>query len=155
MTISAEVMAAVTQIVGPAWVRRARSELDTYAMDGLPTRHSRPGAVVLPGSRDEVAALVKALSKRGIPFVARGAGTGLSGGALANHDAVNIVLTRLTRILEIDAANRRAVVEPGVVNVRLTEATASLGLHYAPDPSSQTACTLGGNVAETPAARIA
>ncbi len=148
MTISAEVMAAVTQIVGPAWVRRARSELDTYAMDGLPTRHSRPGAVVLPGSRDEVVALVKALSKRGIPFVARGAGTGLSGGALANHEAVNIVLTRLTRILEIDAANRRAVVEPGVVNVRLTEATASLGLHYAPDPSSQTACTLGGNVAE-------
>ena len=148
MTISGEVLAAVTRIVGPAWVRRSRSELDTYASDGLPTRHSRPGAVVLPGSRDEVVALVRTMAQHGIPFVARGAGTGLSGGALAGSDAVSIVLTRLTRIVEIDAANRRAVVEPGVVNVRLTEATSPFGLHYAPDPSSQTACTLGGNVAE-------
>ncbi len=148
MTISGEVLAAVTRIVGPAWVRRSRSELDTYASDGLPTRHSRPGAVVLPGSRDEVVALVRTMAQHGIPFVARGAGTGLSGGALAGSDAVTIVLTRLTRILEIDAANRRAVVEPGVVNVRLTEATTPFGLQYAPDPSSQTACTLGGNVAE-------
>ncbi|MCZ6915918.1 MAG: FAD-binding protein [Gemmatimonadetes bacterium] len=148
MTIPGEVMAAVTRIVGPAWVRRSRSELDTYASDGLPTRHSRPGAVVLPGSRDEVIALVRTMAQHRIPFVARGAGTGLSGGALAGSDAVTIVLTRLTRILEIDAANRRAVVEPGVVNVRLTEATTPFGLHYAPDPSSQTACTLGGNVAE-------
>ena len=107
-----------------------------------------PGVVVLPGTRDELIATVRLLAQRGVPFVPRGAGTGLSGGALADHDAVLLVLTRLNRILEIDARNRRAVVEPGVVNVRLSSAVRSHSLHYAPDPSSQTACTIGGNVAE-------
>src|SRR5206468_2811841 len=83
-----------------------------------------------------------------VPFVPRGAGTGLSGGALADERAVLVVLTRLARILRIDPVNRVAVVEPGVVNARLSAAAAPHGLHYAPDPSSQTACTLGGNVAE-------
>src|SRR5262249_62095993 len=95
----------------------------------------------------EVIAVVRELAQRGIPFVPRGAGTGLSGGALADG-VVLIGLNRLTGILSIDAENGFAVVEPGVVNVALSRAVAAQGLHYAPDPSSQTACTIGGNVAE-------
>jgi len=138
----------LTRLVGPHHVRVAASERLTYASDGLPTHRRTPGLVVLPGTRDEVVAVVRALARLKVPFVPRGAGTGLSGGALAAPDAVLLVLTRLNRILEVDARNRRAVVEPGVVNVRLSAAAAPHGLHYAPDPSSQTACTIGGNVAE-------
>ncbi len=148
MTIPAGVLAALSAIVGPGWVRQSDAELETYAGDGLPTHRSRPGAVVIPGTREEVIRIVRELASHSIPFVARGAGTGLSGGALASDDAVLVVLTRLTRILEVDPANRLAVVEPGVVNVRLSAAAAPHGLHYAPDPSSQTVCTIGGNVAE-------
>jgi glycolate oxidase subunit GlcD len=107
-----------------------------------------PRLVVLPGTREELIAVIRILADAGVPFVPRGAGTGLSGGALAGGDAVLVVLTRLDRILTIDARHRYAVVEPGVVNARLTAAVAPHGLHYAPDPSSQTACTIGGNVAE-------
>jgi glycolate oxidase subunit GlcD len=135
-------------VVGPQHVRQRTSERVTYASDGLPTHRRVPGLVVLPGTRDEVIAVIRLLDRRGIPFVPRGAGTGLSGGALAEADAVLLVLTRLNRILELDVVNRRAVVEPGVVNARLSAAAAPHGLHYAPDPSSQTACTIGGNVAE-------
>lgn len=148
MPVPAQATDAITAIVGSRWVRHAPSELETYASDGLPTHRSRPGVVVLPGSRNEVVRVVRVLSHFGIPFVARGAGTGLSGGALASQDSVLLVLTRLNGILEIDPANRRAIVEPGVVNARLTAAVSRYGLHYAPDPSSQTACTIGGNVAE-------
>src|SRR6266566_4322290 len=136
------------EIVGPRHVRTALPERVTYARDGLPTHRHVPGVVVLPGSRDEVVAVVRLLAALGVPFVPRGAGTGLSGGALADDDAVLMVLTRLNRILAIDPKNRLAVVEPGVVNVRLSAAAAPHGLYYAPDPSSQTACTIGGNVAE-------
>ncbi len=139
---------ALAGVVGPAHVRVAGAERLTYARDGLPTHRRVPGVVVLPGSRDEVVAVVRLLAAHGVPFVPRGAGTGLSGGALADPDAVLVVLTRLNRILKIDPKNRRAVVEPGVVNVRLSAAAAPHGLYYAPDPSSQTACTVGGNVAE-------
>jgi len=139
---------ALAGIVGPRWVRHRPAELATFAMDGLPTRESAPGAVVLPGTRQEVVEVVRLLHRLGLPFVARGAGTGLSGGAVAEPGTVMLTLTRLNRVLRVDAAARRAVVEPGVVNARLTEAVAPLGLHYAPDPSSQTACTVGGNVAE-------
>jgi glycolate oxidase subunit GlcD len=138
----------LSRIVGPAHLRERASERVTYASDGLPTYHRVPGLVVLPGSRDEVIAVIRLLARHDVPFVPRGAGTGLSGGALADPDAVLLVLTRLNRILEIDARNRRAVVEPGVINARLSAAAAPLGLYYAPDPSSQTACTIGGNVAE-------
>ena len=148
MTPVQSVVPRLAAIVGPSRVRHRRAELATYAMDGLPTRESYPGAVVMPGSRDEVIAVVRALHEAGVPWVARGAGTGLSGGAVADPGAVVISLTRLTRILSVDPANRTAVVEPGVVNARLSEAVARHGLFYAPDPSSQTACTLGGNVAE-------
>jgi len=139
---------ALSRIVGPRWVRHRRAELVTYAMDGLPTRESAPGLVVLPASSDEVRRVVRLLHDEGVPFAARGAGTGLSGGAVVGADTVLIGLTRLDRILRIEPARRRAVVQPGVVNARLSQAALAHGLHYAPDPSSQAACTVGGNVAE-------
>jgi len=148
MTIPPQVLQALAGIVGHQSIRTSRTALETYASDGLPTRHSRPGAAVLPGSRDEVIRIVEVLAHHGVPFVPRGAGTGLSGGALAGPEAVVIVLTRLNRIIAIDPSNRRATVEPGVVNINLSEAVAPHGLHYAPDPSSQSVCTIGGNVAE-------
>src|SRR6266581_2840625 len=138
----------LSAIVGERHIRQARAERLTYAMDGLPTHRRVPDLVVLPGSREELIAVLRLLAAHRVPFVPRGAGTGLSGGALANGDAVLIVLTRCSRILKIDPKNRVAVVEPGVVNARLSAAAAPHGLHYAPDPSSQTACTIGGNVAE-------
>ena len=139
---------ALSRIVGPRWVRQRASELATYRADGLPTHESVPRLAVLPGNHDEVIAVVRRLHLLGVPFVARGAGTGLSGGALADRDAVLVVLTRLAQILALYPTRRRAVVQPGVVNARLSDAVRRYGLHYAPDPSSQTACTIGGNVAE-------
>lgn len=135
-------------IVGARWVRQRPAELRTFEGDGLPTHSSRPRLVVLPGNRTEVIEVVRLLHRERVPWVARGAGTGLSGGALAGGDAVLVVLTRLNRILSLDAGRRRAVVEPGVVNAKLSEAALPFGLFYPPDPSSQSACTLGGNVAE-------
>src|SRR5256885_14672613 len=127
----------LAEIVGPRHVRTALPERVTYAKDGLPTHRRVPGVVVLPGSRDEVIAVVRLLAALGLPFVPRGAGTGLSGGALADQGAVLLVLTRLNHILHIDSANRSAVVEPGVVNAKLGVAAQAHGLQYAPDPSSQ------------------
>ena len=135
------------KIVGGRRVLFRPSELLTYTSDGLPSYHLRPGLAVFPGTRDEVVAVVRELAARGIPFVPRGAGTGLSGGALADG-VVLIGLNRLSRILSVDPENCLATVEPGVVNVALTRAVSAHGLHYAPDPSSQAACTIGGNVAE-------
>ncbi len=129
-------------------MREARAERVTYAMDGLPTHRRLPALVVLPGTREELIAVVRLLAAHGVPFVPRGAGTGLSGGALADEHTVLLVLTRLNRIVRVDQANRLATVEPGVVNAKLSAAARPLGLHYAPDPSSQSACTIGGNVAE-------
>ncbi len=146
--MSPHLVDALSRIVGPRWVRHRRAELKTYAMDGLPTRESFPGVVVMPANADEVRETIRLLHLADVPFVARGAGTGLSGGAVADPDAVLIALTRMNRILHVNRARRRAVVQPGVVNARLSEAVAPLGLYYVPDPSSQTACTVGGNVAE-------
>ena len=134
-------------IVGERRVLARPSELRSYESDGLPGYHARPALAVFPGTRDETIAVVRLLAELDAPFVARGAGTGLSGGALA-EGTVLLGLHRLTRILSIDADDARAVVEPGVVNATLSRAAAAFGLHYAPDPSSQTACTIGGNVAE-------
>src|SRR5256712_2798890 len=139
---------ALAAMGGSGQVRTAPAERAAYAMDGLPTHRRVPGVVVLPGTREEVIAVVQLLASQGVAFVPRGAGTGLSGGALAEPEAALLVLTRLNRILTIDPANRSAVVEPGVVNVKLSAAAAPHGLLYAPDPSSQSACTIGGNVAE-------
>src|SRR5438093_710436 len=138
----------LSAIVGERHIRQARAERLTYAMDGLPTHRRVPDLVVLPGSREELIAVVRLLAALGIPFVPRGAGTGLSGGALADEGSVLLVLTRLNRILQLDQQNRCAVVEPGVVNAKLGGAARPHGLQYAPDPSSQSACTIGGNVAE-------
>ena len=148
MTAPSPLARDLAAIVGAQHVREARAERVTYAMDGLPTHRRVPDLVVLPGSREELIAIVRLLAALDVPFVPRGAGTGLSGGALADEGTVLIALTRLNRIVRIDRANRLAVVEPGVVNAKLSAATTPLGLHYAPDPSSQTACTIGGNVAE-------
>ena len=137
----------LAEIVGERRVLFRQSELLTYTADGLPSYFKRPGIAVFPGTRDELVAVVRELAARRLPFVPRGAGTGLSGGALADG-VVLIGLNRLTRILSIDPENCLAVVEPGVVNVALSRAVAVHGLHYAPDPSSQAACTIGGNVAE-------
>jgi glycolate oxidase subunit GlcD len=137
----------LAQIVGAKRVLFRPSELLTYTSDGLPSYHKQPGLAVFPGTRDEVVAVVRELATRDIAFVPRGAGTGLSGGALA-EGVVLIGLNRLTRIVSVDVENQLAVVEPGVVNVALTRAVTPHGLHYAPDPSSQAACTIGGNIAE-------
>jgi glycolate oxidase subunit GlcD len=146
--VSASLAAALGRIVGPQWVRHRRAELATYAMDGLPTRESYPAVVVMPADAAQLREVVRLLHHAAVPFVARGAGTGLSGGAVADPDAVLIALTRMNRILRVDPVARRATLEPGVINARLSEAAAAYGLHYVPDPSSQAACTVGGNVAE-------
>jgi glycolate oxidase subunit GlcD len=146
--MSPSLLAALSRIVGQRWVRHRRAELATYAMDGLPTHESLPGVVVMPETSAQVREIIHLLYLVQVPFVARGAGTGLSGGALAHPEAVLISLTRLNRILDIDPVRSRAVVQPGVVNARLSEAVLPLGLQYVPDPSSQAACTIGGNVAE-------
>jgi glycolate oxidase subunit GlcD len=138
----------LASIVGPRAILSRPSELVTYSADGLPFYRKRPALAVFPETREQLIAVVRALAEERVPFVPRGAGTGLSGGALAENDAVVIGLNRLRRIISIDPENRRAVVEPGAVNAGLTRAASEYGLHYAPDPSSQTACTIGGNVAE-------
>ncbi|MEV0585989.1 FAD-linked oxidase C-terminal domain-containing protein [Nonomuraea sp. NPDC050310] len=122
--------------------------LRTYECDGLTYHRVTPGVVVLPESAEQIAAVVRLCNEYGTPFVARGSGTGLSGGALPRSDGVLIVTSRMRRILEIDLPNRRAVVEPGVTNLAITEAVRADGYYYAPDPSSQQVCSIGGNVAE-------
>jgi glycolate oxidase subunit GlcD len=139
--------AALARIVGERRVLDRGSALVAYTSDGLPGYHQTPSLAVFPGSRDELIDVVRLLAADGVPFVPRGAGTGLSGGALADG-TVLIGLNRLTRILEVNTVDRLATVEPGVVNTTLQKAAAPFGLHYAPDPSSQSACTIGGNVAE-------
>src|SRR5438067_4363194 len=137
----------LAEIVGPAHVLSRLSELLVYNSDGLPGYRRQPRLAVFPGTRDEAIAVVRFLAEQGLPFVPRGAGTGLSGGALADDIAV-LGLHRLKKIISLDIENRRATVEPGVVNLRLNKHVAPHGLLYAPDPSSEAACTIGGNVAE-------
>jgi glycolate oxidase subunit GlcD len=147
VSFSPQLAARLADIVSPRRVLARQSELLVYNSDALPEYNLVPSLAVFPGTRDEVVAVVRELAKENVPFVPRGAGTGLSGGALADS-VVLLGLNRLTRILRVDAVNQLAVVEPGVVNTKLTRAVAEHGLHYAPDPSSQAACTIGGNVAE-------
>ena len=137
----------LAEIVGERHVLSRQSELLVYNSDGLPGYRRQPSLAVFPGTRDETIAIVRLLAEEGLPFVPRGAGTGLSGGALAD-DIVIIGLHRLKKIISLDVADRRATVEPGVVNLRLNKHVAPYGLLYAPDPSSEAACTIGGNVAE-------
>ena len=135
------------ELVGSRYVLVRPSELLVYNSDGLPGYRRQPRLAVFPGSRDEAIAVVRLLAQEGLSFVPRGAGTGLSGGALAD-DVVVVGMHRLKRIISLDIENRRATVEPGVVNLRLNRHVAPHGLLYAPDPSSEAACTIGGNIAE-------
>ncbi len=125
-----------------------RQRLRTYECDGLAQYAVIPALVVLPETAEQVAAVVRACAEHRIPFVARGSGTGLSGGALPHADGVLIVMSKMRDILEIDRASQRAVVEPGVLNLQLSRAAQPGGYYYAPDPSSQQVCSIGGNVAE-------
>jgi glycolate oxidase len=123
-------------------------DLRPYECDGLSAYRRLPWIVALPETVEQVGRLLRLCSDEGIPVVARGAGTGLSGGALPLEDGVLLSLAKFNRILEVDPANRTATVQPGVRNLAITEAAAPYGLYYAPDPSSQLACSIGGNVAE-------
>jgi glycolate oxidase subunit GlcD len=124
------------------------AELLVYESDGLTVLRGSPSLVALPVTGEAVADVVRLCCQAGVPFVARGAGTGLSGGATPVEGCVLIECSRLARVLDVDAVNRTATVEPGLVNAHLSEQVAQLELHYAPDPSSQSACTIGGNIAE-------
>jgi glycolate oxidase len=123
-------------------------QLRTYECDGLTAYRCSPGLVALPQSAAQVAAIVRECAARNVPFVARGSGTGLSGGALPRADGVLIVTSKMRGILAIDPVSRRAIVEPGVTNLAVSKAAEPYGLFYAPDPSSQVVCSVGGNVAE-------
>ncbi len=133
--------------VGGRWALHRPEDLIVYEYDATIER-GLPEAVVLPDSAEQVAAVVRIARRYGLPVTARGAGTGLSGGAIPCDGGVVIATARMNRILEFDPENRIAVVEPGVINLDISKAAAPFGLYYAPDPSSQKACTIGGNVAE-------
>jgi glycolate dehydrogenase FAD-linked subunit len=122
-------------------------QLRTYESDGLLHHHKTPKAAVLPGSAAEVQEIVRACHRAGVPWVARGSGSGLSGGALPHEEGILIVLTRMRRILDVDLDNARITVEPGVTNIAVSHAVAP-DFFYPPDPSSQIVCSIGGNVAE-------
>ena len=143
-----ELVSALRSIVGRDGCLSRPEELFVYECDALTLHSVRPAAVVLPCSRDEVQRVVRACREFGASFVPRGAGTGLSGGATAQPGGVVIECSRMDRIVELNAEDRYAVVEPGVINADLSRAAAPAGLLYAPDPSSQFACTIGGNIAE-------
>ncbi len=134
-------------LLGPGGVLSDPEELLVYESDGLTLFRALADFVVFPRSAAEVAALVKLAGREGIPFVARGAGTGLSGGCLPAEGGLVISLMRMNRVLEVDYDNQIAVVEPGLVNLHLSWAVGRQGFYYAPDPSSQQACTIGGNIA--------
>src|SRR5207249_7162904 len=134
-------------LLGPAKVLGAHDDLLLYEYDGA-VDTATPDAVVLPESTADVAALARFCHEHAVPIVPRGAGTGLSGGAIPVEGGVVLAFARMTRIHELDAASLRAVVEPGLVNLHLSTAASPFGLHFVPDPSSQKACTIGGNVAE-------
>ena len=148
-----KIIAQLREIAGRDAVTCDEDELLVYECDAMTTHRSRPLAVIFPRTTEQVSRIVKLLHENRIPFGPRGAGTGLSSGAIATgcekgDRAVVIEMARMNRILDIDYANRRAVVQPGVINIKLSQAVAARSYHYAPDPSSQTSCTIGGNVAE-------
>ncbi len=139
----------LSAIVGAENVLSKPDELLVYECDGLPHHKYRPRAVVFPSSTEQVSSVMKELATAKVPFTPRGAGTGLSGGALALNQGVVIEMARMRKILSIDKANLIAVVQPGVVNLQVSKAVAPFGLYYVPDPSSQPTCTIGGNIAES------
>jgi len=148
MPLAHSFAAELRAVLGPEHVLTEPEQLRVYDCDGLTGWRAMPAVVVLPGATDEVQAVVRLCARDGVSFVARGAGTGLSGGALPVADGVVVSLARMKRILEVDLAAQRVVVQPGVANLDVTRAVAGDGFFYAPDPSSQQVCTIGGNVAE-------
>src|SRR6202140_1841519 len=146
--MEARILDEFRAIVGAADLITEPEQLGTYEGDGLTVFRVLPLAVLLPDSTEQVQAIVRVCHRERVPFVARGSGTGLSGGALPVKDGVVISLARMNRILEVDLANARVVVEPGVINLEVTGRVAPHGFFYAPDPSSQCICSIGGNVAE-------
>jgi glycolate oxidase len=142
-----EIVERVEKILGPRGYLHKPEDLTLYEYDGGLDK-SRPDLVVFPESTEHVVAIVKLANELALPIVGRGAGTGLSGGAIARAGGIVISFARMNRILSIDLPNERAVVEPGVVNLEITQAVEADGYFYAPDPSSQRACTIGGNVSE-------
>ena len=148
MSLPASFVAELREALGAAHVITEPEQLRVYECDGLTGHRAVPALVVLPGSTDEVQAVLRACHRERLPFVARGAGTGLSGGATPVAGGVVVSLARMNRILEVDLESQRVVVEPGVANLDVTRAVAAHGFFYAPDPSSQQVCTIGGNVAE-------
>jgi glycolate oxidase len=147
LTTPSRLQGELAEIVGAENVLGHPDEMLVYECDGFVIEKSVPDLVVFPTTTEQVVGVVRACGRAGVPFVPRGAGTSLAGGTLAVGGGVMICLTRMKRILEVNTRDRYAVVEPGVVNVWLTKALSGQGFHYAPDPSSQGACTLGGNVA--------
>jgi glycolate oxidase len=145
--VTAKLTVALRDLLGDAAVLTAESDRAVYECDGFVIDKNRPDVVVFPRTSQHIAAIVRLCNEHNVVYVPRGAGTSLAGGCLPVGGGVMIVLTRMKEILEINLRDRYAVVEPGVVNVWLTKALAGSGYHYAPDPSSQGACTLGGNVA--------
>ncbi len=143
-----QLIGTMQEILGPEGVIHEHEQLRTYECDGLMNYRVIPDLVVLPESAEQVQEVVKACYDEGIPFVARGSGTGLSGGALPVEAGVLIVLTRMRRILEVDIPNGRVVVEPGVINIWVSQEVADEGYYYAPDPASQIVSSIGGNLAE-------
>src|SRR6266545_306464 len=143
----AKLVTRMKDIVGKDNVLTAAADLAVYECDGFTIAKTRPNVVVFPTSTEHIVGIVKACNELGLNFIARGAGTSLAGGCVLVGGGVMIALTRMKRILEVNYRDRYAVVEPGVVNVWLTNALKPFGYHYAPDPSSQGACTIGGNVA--------
>jgi glycolate oxidase len=148
MALPATVIAELRTLLGPQHVITEPEQLRVYDCDGLTGWRAQPALVAQPGSTGEVQTILRVCQREQIPFVARGAGTGLSGGALPVADGIVVSLARMDRILEIDLGSQRVVVEPGVTNLDVTRAVEAEGCFYAPDPSSQQVCTIGGNVAE-------
>jgi glycolate oxidase len=148
MPLNTAFLERLTAAISPSAILRDPADLLTYESDALVHLRATPGLVVLPERASDVQAIVRLCHEFRVPFVARGSGTGLSGGALPLPDGVLIGLSRLNRILEVDIPNLRVTVEPGVTNLDISKAVAPFGCYYAPDPSSQVVCSIGGNIAE-------
>lgn len=147
-SLKAAIVSELQAIVGERGLITAANQLQTYECDGLTAFRVPPLAVLLPESTEQVQAILRLCHRERIPFVGRGAGTGLSGGALPSENSIVIAMSRMNRILNIDIPNQEITVQPGVINSAVTAAVSPYGYFYAPDPSSQTVCSIGGNIAE-------
>src|SRR5579859_7739959 len=146
--LDSRILAELRTIVGAAGIISEYEQLRTYESDGLASYRQTPGVVVLPTTTEQVQGVVRVCARERIPIVPRGSGTGLSGGAMPVEGCVLLTLSRMREFLDVDLTNLRAVVQPGVINLWVTQRVAPDGYYYAPDPSSQQVCSIGGNVAE-------